>query len=67
MGQPGAALLAGAFQAVKRVIVIPEQVAVSKAHEAFDADGRLRDAKVADAVRNVAARVVRIASALRGP
>ncbi len=47
-----------------RVLVVPEQVAVSKAHEAFDAEGRLSDAKVADSVRNVAKRVVTVARAL---
>lgn len=48
-----------------RVLVVPEQVAVSKAHEAFDAEGKLRDAKVADAVRHVAARVVAVTRALQ--
>jgi chromate reductase len=47
-----------------RMIVVPEQVSISKAHEAFDADGRLRDAKQADSVRRVAARVVHVARAL---
>lgn len=46
------------------VIVIPEQVAVSKAHEAFQADGSLKDAKQADAVRGVAEALVRVATKL---
>lgn len=47
-----------------RVIVIPEQVAVPRVNEAFDADGNLRDAKQADALRNVGARVAAVAGAL---
>lgn len=49
-----------------RVLVVPEQVAVGKAHEAFDADGNLRDAKQAESVRNVGARIANVARALAG-
>ncbi|MCY2959408.1 MAG: NAD(P)H-dependent oxidoreductase [Planctomycetota bacterium] len=47
-----------------RVLVVPEQVAISKAHEAFDADGNLRDAKQAESVRHVGTRVAAVARAL---
>jgi chromate reductase, NAD(P)H dehydrogenase (quinone) len=47
-----------------RVLVVPEQVAVAKANEAFAADGSLADAKQQDAVMAVGRAVVRIASAL---
>lgn len=47
-----------------RVIVLPEQVAVAKAHEAFDADGQLKDAKQADSVRHVGKRVADVTRAL---
>jgi NAD(P)H-dependent FMN reductase len=36
-----------------KVIVLPDQVAVSKAHEAFDENGRLKDAGLTDAVQNL--------------
>lgn len=49
-----------------RMIVVPDQVSIPKAHEAFDADGALRDARQAESVRRVAARVVRVARALAG-
>jgi NAD(P)H-dependent FMN reductase len=48
-----------------RVLVVPEQVAVSKANEAFDAEGKLRDVKQAESVRNVGARVAAVARALQ--
>ncbi len=47
-----------------RVIVVPEQVAVGKAHEAFEADGHMKDEKVADSVRHVGKRVADVARAL---
>lgn len=46
------------------VVVVPEQVAVTKAHEAFNEDGSLKDAKQADSVRNVGKRVTEVARAL---
>jgi NAD(P)H-dependent FMN reductase len=48
-----------------RVLVIPEQVAVMRVHEAFGPDGRLKDEKQAAALRNVAARLVYVTAALR--
>jgi chromate reductase, NAD(P)H dehydrogenase (quinone) len=47
------------------VIVLPEQVAVMKAHEAFDADGKLRDAKQAAAVAKLGESVARTVAKLR--
>lgn len=46
------------------VVVVPEQVAVPKAHEAFNEDGSLKDAKQADSVQNVGRRVTEVARAL---
>jgi chromate reductase len=46
------------------VIVATEQVAVSKAHEAFNEDGTLKDAKQADSVQNIGKRVTELAKAL---
>ncbi len=48
------------------VIVIPEKFALSKAEEAFGADGSLKDAKHQASVDKVAARVVAVASKLAG-
>ncbi len=36
-----------------RVIVLPDQMAISSAHEAFDADGALRDAKKQETIQNL--------------
>jgi len=36
-----------------KVIVLPGQLAISKAHEAFDDDGSLKDAKQAEQVRGI--------------
>ncbi len=47
-----------------RVIVVPEQIALSKAHEAFDEKGALRDEKQHESVRKIAARVVHLSRAL---
>lgn len=47
------------------VLVIPIQFALSRAHEAFDEDGRLKDPKQASAVEKVARELVRITSALK--
>jgi NAD(P)H-dependent FMN reductase len=41
-----------------QVLVLPDQVAVGKAHEAFAEDGSLRDPKRAAAVQSVAAKLV---------
>jgi chromate reductase len=39
------------------VLVVPEQIAISKAHEAFSADGALKDGAQQTAVENVAKRL----------
>ncbi|MDZ4829723.1 MAG: NAD(P)H-dependent oxidoreductase [Phycisphaerae bacterium] len=46
------------------VHVIPTQFALAKAHEAFNADGTLKDEKHAAAAKKVAAEVTRVAGAL---
>ena len=46
------------------VLVVPEQVAVSKAHEAFDAQGALKDAKQRALVENVGAAVAKLCAKL---
>lgn len=48
-------------------LVIPEQVAVSKAGEAFNADGSLKDAKQQQAVMDVGRNVAKIAAKLKSP
>ncbi|HEX4925328.1 MAG TPA: NAD(P)H-dependent oxidoreductase [Bdellovibrionales bacterium] len=48
-----------------KTLVIPEQQAVSKANEAFDDEGRLKDPKTQAAVDKVAARLVELAAKLR--
>lgn len=47
-----------------QVIVLPEQVSVSKANEAFGLDGKLVDAKQHAAVEKIGARVAHVAAAL---
>jgi len=42
------------------VVVVPEQIAISKAQEAFDAEGKLVDAKHQQAVEKIANRVVEL-------
>ena len=49
------------------VLVLPGQVAVSRAHEAFDAGGVLKDAKQDAAVRALAAELVKVAGKLTRP
>jgi chromate reductase, NAD(P)H dehydrogenase (quinone) len=46
------------------VIVVPEQVAVSKVNEAFGEDGKLKDAKQIASLERVGARVANVAAAL---
>lgn len=48
-------------------LVIPEQVAVSKAHEAFNADGSLKDAKQQQSVMDLGRKVAQIAEKLKSP
>jgi NAD(P)H-dependent FMN reductase len=47
------------------VLVIPQQVSVSKAHEAFNPDGTLKDAKQQAAVHNVAKKLTETITKLR--
>lgn len=46
------------------VLVIPEQKAISKAFEAFDTDGNLKDAKDREAVENLGAKVATVLAKL---
>jgi NAD(P)H-dependent FMN reductase len=48
-----------------KVLVLPEQVAVSKAHEAFNPDGSLKDAKQQAAIQGLGATLTRTISKLR--
>ena len=50
-----------------RVLVLPEQVAVPKAHEAFGPEGKLLDAKLSGAVENLARRLVAVTERLHRP
>lgn len=47
-----------------RVLVLPDQVAVPKANEAFDETGQLRDSKQADQVRGLGAQLTQIVARL---
>jgi len=48
-----------------RVLVLPEQLAVAKAHEAFTEDGKLKDAKQQASVEAIARRLVTVVALLR--
>jgi chromate reductase, NAD(P)H dehydrogenase (quinone) len=48
------------------VLVLPAQVAVPKAHEAFDETGRLKDAKTQASIERLAGDLVRTVEKLRG-
>ncbi len=43
-----------------KVLVLPDQIAVSKAHEAFNADGSLKDSKQQAAVEKIGFNVVNL-------
>ncbi|MGH8728355.1 MAG: NADPH-dependent FMN reductase [Burkholderiales bacterium] len=47
------------------VLVLPDQIAVSKAMEAFEASGNLKDAKQQERVQEISAKLVRVAERLR--
>ncbi len=49
-----------------KVTVIPDQVAVSKAHEAFNEDGTMKDEKQQQSVRNIGSQVANVAAKLHG-
>ena len=46
------------------VIVLPDQIAIAKAHEAFNENGTLKDKKQEDQVKNIGANVAKILSKL---
>ena len=48
------------------VLVLPTQLAISKAHEAFDENGKLKDAKQQATVEKIAGQLVTTVSKLRG-
>jgi NAD(P)H-dependent FMN reductase len=48
------------------VIVLPEQLTISKAHEAFDADGKLKDAKQQESLGRIAQRLVSVLGRMIG-
>ena len=48
------------------VLVIPEQFALAKAHEAFDADGNLKDASQKTHVENIGKRLTQVLAKLNG-
>ena len=47
------------------VLVLPDQLALSKANEAFDAAGNLRDEKQRERVREISSRLVDVAAKLQ--
>ncbi len=49
-----------------QVLVLPDQLAISKANEAFDADGRLKDAKQQEGIENIAKKLVATLRKLHG-
>lgn len=59
--------LRGFLQMNFAMIVVPQQFALSRAHEAFDDAGALKDPKAAQAVRGVVDAVARLALALGRP
>lgn len=48
------------------ILVVPQQFALSKAHEAFDANGALKDERHAAQLRDVASAVARVARQTMG-
>jgi NAD(P)H-dependent FMN reductase len=48
------------------VLVIPDQVAVAKSYDAFDAQGKLKDAKQQEAAERIGARVATLLQRLHG-
>lgn len=43
-----------------RVLVLPEQIAINNAHEAFGSDGALRDAKQLETVKRISTQLVHV-------
>ena len=50
-----------------RVLVLPDQVAVPRAMEAFNSDGTLKDSKQKDSVEKIGKELVKILTKLRSP
>lgn len=48
------------------IIVVPEQLAVAKAVEAFDASGKLKDSGQQENVRKIVARVIEVTKGIAG-
>lgn len=48
-----------------QMLVLPEQRAIPKAHEAFAANGSLKDAKLADEIRGLGRRLAEVTRALQ--
>lgn len=48
------------------VLVLPEQTSIPNAHEAFDADGRLRDARKHDEIEKLGKRLTAMLQKLQG-
>lgn len=48
------------------VIVLPSQIAVPKASEAFEADGKLKDAKLSDSVAGLGRKLTEFLAKLKG-
>jgi chromate reductase, NAD(P)H dehydrogenase (quinone) len=48
------------------VLVLPEQFALVKSHEAFDPDGKLKDAGQAEGISRIARRLVAVTGVLAG-
>lgn len=49
------------------IIVIPDQIAIAQANDAFNDDGTLKDEKKQETVKRISARVVEVAGALTKP
>ncbi|HEY9626409.1 MAG TPA: NAD(P)H-dependent oxidoreductase [Coleofasciculaceae cyanobacterium] len=47
-----------------KILVLPDQIAIGKAYEAFDSEGRLRDAKQQESVEHLGKRVTSILAKL---
>ncbi|HLX63619.1 MAG TPA: NAD(P)H-dependent oxidoreductase [Planctomycetota bacterium] len=47
------------------VVVLPEQIAVPKAHEAFNADGTLKDGKMQESIAKLGERLTMVARKLK--
>jgi chromate reductase len=48
------------------VLVLPDQIAINRAAEAFDDSGKLKDAKQVARVREICAKLVHVATRLKG-